>query len=354
MDSKKILAIVAVVIIALGAVVAAVIISQNSQKDDLSVVYLQKNGYETQMVAESKDFFGDYGLNVKGETITGSGQDAVNKLLAGTVDIAATGHGPVANTFIKYPDDLVILCGVNHYTGGQVWVTNVDAIVAYDPALDNKTAVRDSFDTASSHGADPIKFGLQQGATTESEFKKWLKAMGMENDYADFGESATGKYIELVNYKANQLVSNLQTGIIDGMAASQPYPMKALELDGVKKIGSNADVGSYDLAMYITTKKIYDEKKDLLERFIKALDKTSKYMADPANLEECKKICNDVINNKDAVDGGFATGVWKMDWSDAMATTLQKTCKSKGSDTITVEMCKEKCPFLELIASLDS
>ena len=348
-----ILAIAAIAIVAVAAVSVVVVASDRDSSEDgeLSVVYLKKNGYETEMVAEEKGFFKDFGLNVKGETVTGSGQDAVNKLIAGTVDIAATGQGPVANTLHQYADDLVILCGVNDSTGGQVWVAKIGGLVAYDRSTDNKAEVLDSFKTVSEDGAHPIKLGVQKGATTESEVKGWLKAMGIP--FNDFDADDSGKYVNLVNYKANTLVSTLATDTIDAMAASQPYPTMALStVDGSYKLGSNADVDSHDVAMYITTKKVYDEKKELLEKFIKGLDKASKYMADPANTEECKKIVNDVINDKDAVDGAFAIAQWKTAWTDSMANTLLKTCTKKGYTEVTLDICKEKCPFRDLLASL--
>ena len=349
MDSKKILAIVAVAIIAVGTVVAVVMLT-NNEKGDLSVAYLQKNGYETQMVAQSKGYFGDYGLNVTGVTVTGSGQDAVNKLLAGEVDIAATGQGPVANTFHNYSDDLVVLCGVNHSTGGQVWVTTNPNLVAYNKATDNQAEVLASFATESDNGANPIKFGCQQDATTASEFKGWLKAMGIK--FVDFDNDPTGEeYVQLVHYKANTLVATLAAGTIDGMAASQPFPAKALStVANARQIGTNADVDSYDLSMYITTKKVYDEKKDLLEKFLKALNKASKFMADEKNLEECITICNAEINNEDAVKEAFKIAVWKTAWSDDMANTLFKTCEKKKYTEITLQMCKDKCPFTDVLS----
>lgn len=353
MDSKKIFAIGAAVVVAVAAIGIAIVVLNNnngSENGELSVVYLKKNGYETEMVAEKKGFFGDFGLTVKGQTVTGSGQDAVNMLLAGSVDIAATGQGPVANTLHNYSDDLVIICGVNHSTGGQVIVAKIPGLVAYDKATDNKAAVKDSFAAVSSDGADPIKIGVQQGATTESELKGWLKAMGIP--FNDFDKNDDGKYVKLVNYKANTLVSTLAAGTIDAMAASQPFPTQALEIDGVYQIGTNADVDSYDCSMYITTKKVYDEKKDLIEKFIKGLDKTSKYMADPANTAECKQIVNDVINDQGAVDGAFAIAQWKTAWTDDMANTLLKTCTKKGYTEVTLDTCKEKCPFRELLAGL--
>lgn len=352
MDSKKIFAIIAVIVIALGAVVAVVIVQNNNEKYDLSVAYLEKNSYETQMVADSKGFFDDSGVKVKGVTVTGSGQDAVNKLLAGEVDIAATGQGPVANTFHNYADDLVVICGVNHSTGGQVWVAKIAGLTPYDSSTDNKAAVKESFKTVSGDGANPIKFGLQQDATTASEFKGWLKAMDIP--FIDFDATpAGGEYVKLVHYKANTLAPTLAAGTIDAMAASQPFPSKALStVSGTYQIGSNADVNSYDLSMYITTKKVYDEKKELIEKFISGLDKASKYMANAENKDECIEICNNVINNRDAVVEAFKIAKWKTDWSDDMANTLYKTCTKKKYTEITLDMCKDKCLFKDYIATL--
>ena len=353
MDSKKILVIVAVVII-IGAAAGIVLMTMNKDDGaDLKVSYLKKNGYETFMVAENKGYFGDAGIKVEGVPVTGSGQDAVNLLLSGDVDIAATGQGPVASTLNSYLDDTVIVCGVNYSTGGQVWVSAKDTgLVAYNKDSVNKAAVKTSFSDFVTNNGRAVKLGVQQGATTESEVKSWLKAM--EVSFANFGDPAAGKMVELVNLKANQLVSAMSTGDIDVLAASQPYPSKALsDIPDSYKLGSNADTNSYDVACYITTKKVYDEKKDLIEKFIKGLDTASKYMADPANQEECVNICTDVIGtSKETVQAAFDIAQWKVDWSDGMANMLFKTCTKKGFTAVTAEDCSNKCLFKEYIATL--
>ena len=347
MDSKKILVIAVIAIVAVAGVAVAIFAMQNNgQAGELKVAYLKKNSYETEMVAENKNFFD--GIKVTGVPVTGSGQQSVNALLAEEVDIAATGQGPVANAMHTNPDDIVIVCGVNHSTGGQVWVTKTDlGIVTYDKSTDNKTAVKASFETAASTLGHAIKFGIQKGATTESEFKGWLKFMDI--DFIDFGDAATdGKPVKLIDLQANTLVTTMSTtNDIDTMAASQPFPSQALsKISGSKMIGSNADNGSYDLSMYITTKKVYNEKKDLIEKFVEGLKKTSEYMADAKNTDECKQICVDVIgeSSKAAVDEAFKIADWKTDWSDEMANTLFKTCEKKKYTEITLEKCKD-CPF---------
>ena len=355
MDSKKILVLVVVAIVAVAA--AGIVIASMNKGDEgsLKVSYLKKVGYETQMIGDEKGFFKEAGINVESIPVTGSGQDAVNLLLSGDVDIAATGEGPVATTLNKYLDNTVIVCGVNLYTGGHVWVSKPGTgLVAYDKTLKNKEAVLDSFKTASDDGASPLKVGVQKGSTTESEFKGWLKAMGITfNDYAD---ETPGKYVRLIDLKAGTLVSAMATGDIDMLAASQPYPSQALsQISGSFKVGTNADVDSYSVAVYITTKDVYDQKKGLIEKFIKGLDLASKWMADPANKEECVNICADIIGGADAkntVQSAYEISEWKVAWSDKMANTLYKTCQKKGFTSITEEICSDKCLFKEYIASL--
>lgn len=355
MDSKKIL-VIAVVAIVAAAAIGIVLININKNDDgELKVSYLKKNGYETQMVADEKGFFKQAGVNVNSIPVTGSGQDAVNLLLSGDVDIAATGEGPVANTLKNYPDDTVIVCGANIYTGGHVWVSKSGTgLVTYTKSPDNKTSVFNSFKDASGSGATPVKIGVQQGSTTESELKSWIKAMGLNDYYNDFGESGGGKYITLVNLKANTLVSALSTGDIDVLAASQPYPSQALaQIPDSYSIGSNADIDSYSVACYITTKEVYNEKKELIEKFIKGIDIASKYMVD--NREECVNICAEVIGGADAkstVESAFDIAHWKAAWSDDMAETLYKTCQKKKIDSVTLEDCKDKCLFLDYMATL--
>ena len=351
MDSKKILAICVVIVVVAASAGIAFAVLNKGDNPTLKVSYLKKNGYETLMVAEDKGFFGQAGLSVESIAVTGSGQDAVNALLAGQVDIAATGHGPVANTLNTYLDKTVIICGVNHSTGGQVWVSKTGTgIVPYDGT--NKEAVKTSFDTFLSEKGRPVYLGVQKGATTESEIKLWLKTMDVQ--FADFDASTDGKTVKLVDAKkANMLITMMNANEIDVMAASQPFPANALaNIKDSYVIGSNADTKSYDLACYITTKAIYDEKKDAIEKFIKGLDIASKYMADSKNTDECIDICTKVIGTeRDTVKSAFDIADWKVAWSDAMVDTLYKTCDKKGY-SVTKDDCRDKCLFRDFIATL--
>lgn len=149
----------------------------------LSIAYLNKAGYEDIIVGDKQGYFVEAGPEVTLHAVTGSGQQSVEALLAGSVDIAATGQGPVADAIKQYGDDIVVLACSNCYTGGQVIVagpgmTGDAQIVAYDKAKDNKGEVKTSFESAAQALGGTVKIGVQKGATTESELKSWLKAMG--------------------------------------------------------------------------------------------------------------------------------------------------------------------------------
>lgn len=77
--------------------------------EPVSVAYLNKAGYETIIVADKKGCFDAAPMDVELLTVSGSGQQSVEALLAGSADIAATGQGPVADALGQYGDDIVVL-----------------------------------------------------------------------------------------------------------------------------------------------------------------------------------------------------------------------------------------------------
>ena len=315
----------------------------------ISVSYLNKAGYEDIIVADKQGYYKDCGTEVTLLPVTGSGQQSVEALLAGQSDIAATGQGPVADAIKQYGDDIVVLAGTNISTGGQVWIagaglTGDKAITPYDPATDNKAAVKASFEAAAAANGGTIRCGVQQGATTESEFKKWLKAFDIS--FNDFGAEGNGT-ITLVDLKANTIPTALATGNdIDMMAASQPYPDTALaSIKDSYKIGSNSDVNSYAVACLITTKKVFAEKEDSIKAFLEAEKKSVDFMN--SNADEAIKICAESIGTDEAgVKAQFDIANFKVDMSDQMIATLQKACKGKEVE-ITEDQLKAQMPLIE-------
>ena len=319
--------------------------SSASSETPIAVSYLNKAGYEDIIVADNQGF---YGSNVTLLPVTGSGQQSVEALLAGQSDIAATGQGPVADAIKQYGDDIVVLAGTNISTGGQVWVAGASmtgdaAITPYDTAADNKAEVKASFEAAAAAKGGTIRCGIQQGATTESEFKKWLKAFDIS--FNDFGAEGDGT-VTLVDLKANTIPTALSTGEdIDIMAASQPYPDTALaSIEGAYKIGDNADIKSYSVMCLITTKEVYAEKEDAIKEFLEAEKMACDFMNDSA--DEAIKICADSIGtDEESVKAQFDIANFKVDLSDQMVSTLAKACKGKEVD-ITEDQLKEQMPLI--------
>lgn len=351
MDSNRIMALVVVGILVAAAAGGVYWYMNDSEDYDLSVVYLNKATYETQMIANEKGFFSEAEVRIKNLVVSGSGADTVNALLAGSADIAATGEGPVASAIENYGDDIVVLCNVNKSTGGQVWVAGPhleSKFVLYDKDTDNKVEVADSWAAAAADIGRVLKLGVQKGATTESALKSWLEFMGIL--YADFDSPADGKTVQLVNIPANQLVSVLAPDgeriELDLMAASQPYPSNAVDLiTGSEEVGNSSDNDVYGISCYITTKSIYEEKYEKILKFLNALKSATDYMRDPANTDECVSICKGIIGaSEETVRAIFDTGYFRVSWDEDAAKALYDTAQSKGYAAISLAVCEAACP----------
>lgn len=334
--------------------------SQAEPQEDLapiSVAYLNKASYETIIIADQKGFFDECDAEVELLTVTGSGQQSVEALLAGSADIAATGQGPVADALGQYPDDIIVLCGTNCNTDSQVIVagpamTGDKQIIAYDKGAKNEAEVKASFESAAAALGHPVRLGVQKGATTESSVKSWLDKMGVS--YNDFGVEGEG-VVSLVDVKANTLPTVLATGTdIDMMAASQPFPDTAIaNVEGAYRVGSNADTNSYDVACYITTKDIYAEKEGSIKAFLAALDKTTDYMADEKNTEECVQICADTIGaDVSTVESAFKLADWDTALTDTMIESIQKAASKKGYENIDADAIKAASPLMDWVNEL--
>lgn len=344
---------VAALSLALAAGCSGTPAKEKADYEPISVAYLNKASYEDIIVADNQGFYDDCGPEVTLHVVTGSGQQSVEALLGGTVDIAATGHGPAANAVKEYGDDIIILAGTNCATGGQVWVagpgmTGDKQIVAYDRASDNKAEVKASIEKAAASNGGTIRCGVQKGATTESELKAWLKAMGIS--FNDFGTQGEG-VVTLVDVKANTLPTVLATGKdIDMMAASQPYPDTAVaQIEGAYKIGDSSNIDSYAVSCLITTREIYEQKEESIKAFLEAEKMAVDFMNE--NPDEAIKICAESIGTDEAsVAAAFEVADFKVTLSDQMIQTLQATCAKKGAD-VTTEQLKAQMPLIEWLNS---
>lgn len=334
--------------------------NQGASRDlaPLSLAYLNKAGYETIITADAEGFFTDGAVDVELMPVSGSGQQSVEALLAGTADIAATGQGPVANAIGQYGEDIVVLCGTNCNTDSQIIVagpalSGAAQITPYDKASKNETDVKNSFVQAKQSLGHPIRIGVQQGATTESALRSWLKKMDISLN--EFGAEGDG-IVTLVDVKANTLSTVLATGDdIDMMAASQPYPDTTLEhVVGSYRVGSNADTNSYDVACYITTKKVFEEKEDSIKAFIEDLKRTTDYLSDEANTDAAIDACAESMGaDRATVVAAFKVAEWKTTLSDTMITSITKAA-AKNYPDVTEETVRACCPLIDWLDDLNA
>ncbi len=331
--------------------------AQSEELAPVSLAYLNKAGYETIIVADEQGFFADGDVDVELLPVSGSGQQSVEALLAGSADIAATGQGPVANAIGEYGDEIVVLCGTNCNTDSQVIVagpamTGDAQIVAYDKSAKNEAAVAESFQNAAVALGHPVRIGVQQGATTESALRSWLKKMNITLN--EFGTEGDGM-VTLVDVKANTLPTVLATGDdIDMMAASQPYPDTAVaNVQGAYKVGSNADTDSYDMAAYITTKTIFQEKEASIKAFIEDLKRTTDYMSDANNEAAAIQACASSMGaDTETVAAAFKVADWKTTLSDTMIQSIQKA-GAKNYPNMTAEDVRACCPLIDWLNELN-
>lgn len=333
--------------------------SSTASKDlqPISLAYLNKAGYETIIAADAEGIFADGAVPVELLPVSGSGQQSVEALLAGSADIAATGQGPVANAIGEYGEDIVVLCGTNCNTDSQVIVagpamTGEAQIVAYDKAAANEADVKASFEAAAAVLGHPVLIGVQQGATTESALRSWLKKMGVSVN--EFGEEDEGT-VTLVDVKANTLPTVLATGEdIDMMAASQPYPDTAVaSVEGAYRVGSNADTDSYDVACYITTKDIYEQKEASIKAFIEDLKAATDYLSDKANEEAAIDACAESMGaDRETVVAAFEVADWKTTMSDTMIQSIVKAA-AKNYPDVTEETVRACCPLIDWLDELN-
>lgn len=334
---------------------ASSIASQELQP--ISLAYLNKAGYETVIAADAEGIFAEGAVPVELLPVSGSGQQAVEALLAGSADIAATGQGPVANAIGEYGEDIVVLCGTNCNTDSQVIVagpalTGDTQIVAYDKAAGNEADVKASFESAAAALGHPVRVGVQQGATTESALRSWLKKMDVSVN--EFGEEGEGT-VSLVDVKANTLPTVLATGDdIDMMAASQPYPDTAVaSVEGAYRVGSNADTDSYDVACYITTKAIYEQKEASIKAFIEDLKAATDYLSDEANEQAAIDACAESMGaDRETVVAAFEVADWKTAMSDTMIKSIVKAA-AKNYPDVTEETVRACCPLIDWLDELN-
>lgn len=331
MDTKKWLAVIVVAVLAVAAV--GIYFLWEKDDDSLKVVYLNKGGYETIMVAQDKGFFNELDYDVEHLQVSGSGQDAVNALLAGSADIAVTGDGPAINTLHAYGDDVVILCSYNIDVGGHVWVAKPGSGISDS---NDKQTVADSMKGK--------KAGVIEGSTTQSIFNRWCAAYGLSTAGGGDGLSIQ-KFTD-----GNALLAAFAAGTIDVLAASEPYPTTAISHGGYK-VGSSADINVNAVCVLMTTKAKYDANEQKMKDFVTAMYKATDYMND--NRDECIQLCSSKIGWSVADQtSAFDRTTFKVSFDDLVLASLFAAASAKSYSELTEAALTASCPLKPYLDTL--
>jgi len=340
MEKKtRLLAVGAVAIVIAAALGAAYVLG--SEDDSLSVAYLNKSSYEALIVADKKGFFNELDFEVTKHLVTGSGQDAVNALIAGSADIAATGEGPAINALNKYGDEIVVLCSYDISTGAHVWVAQ-KSLIGNGIDVDGKEPQEIAEDLKGSN----YKVGVIEKSSTEAMFKRWCDNFGVTYN------TTAGSDLQLEYLDGKTLTSAFGTKAIDILVGSQPYPATVMESAGGVKIGSSEDIEVYSTCVLVTTKAMYENKTEQMKAFVAAIKKSTDFMN--ANRTEAIGICASSIGWSEAAQAAsFAGSTPKVAFNDTVVDIMYSVSEGKKFDaTVTREMISASCPLKEYIDEL--
>ncbi len=372
MDSKKILVIVIAAIVVIGGVTAVVVSNNNNggdkEKETISIAYLNL-GYYPFMVGFEKGYFNNLDFNVKPVVVTGSGQDAVNAVLAGDATMAATGDAPFINTLGKYPDKLV---GLTQYTqssgslAGHIWIANnslkgsLDAIEKdADGVVSNSatTAAQIKEITANKEGSGKdgtFSIGVINGSTTHTNIRKWCLSNDLTYDEGALEDSLkTGVDVHIIQVPKGSDASVLITYLekVDALATNKTLNGNIMSAigDKVYAFGDSSALSGTSYSVLCTTQANYDKYKDQMIQVLEVLKEIEEWIKN--NVEEASKICADLSNDKAEtiaknINGANYKVIW--DTNEKNYESWVQTAKINGYD-ISVETFINACPCKDTI-----
>ena len=371
MDSKKIMAIGAVIIIVAAAGGAIAWSNNKGDGDDgISIAYLNLNSYMPFIVGFSDGWFDDLGFDVKPVVVTGSGQAAVDALIGGSATIAATGDGPFAKAVGKYQDTDNKMVGLCQYTqasvAGHTWIVKesntygalggngVDAMHKTDGVVDNSLVVADQIKRISEAGEGRSESNhmfsvmVNKGSTTETVLMKWCISNNIT--YTTDETKEADMYIYGVpNATTDILVSGLDD--FDAVACNDSYHAQIVSrISGIKDISDVSALNEASYSVLCTTTSNYEEHSEKIMKVLEVLKKINEWME--ANETEAMKTVARIIDNDEGKYGTYVKTfdstkhkvVWETDKLNSWVLTARI-----ANYTVTEQTFVESCPVRDTI-----
>lgn len=299
-----------------AAALPFVALSNTASAQDLVVGAAGNPGGLAVFVAQEKGFFAKNGVDVKVE-IRNTGSELSKGLRAGEFDFA-----PAA--FTNLPAALergLDVRGIVGYVGAAYEKPTADAVVAL--VASGSSGINSVADLKGK------KVGVTFGSTGDLWLLEALKEAGL-----------TANDIDRVNTRPPGLVSVLDTGGVDAIAAWEPFVTQTMnKVSGSKLVKRGGDLVCFCAYLHGNPERVYKDEK-ATQAFVDAIAQAAAYVRDPANNDEVVEIASRFVNNsKEEIRAGL--DFWQYD-----PRIGENTAKAfEGSVKRLISQKKMKKPF---------
>jgi ABC-type nitrate/sulfonate/bicarbonate transport system substrate-binding protein len=285
MESKKILAILAVVIVVIAGIGIGVSVmnkGDSTAKDTLSIGIANKNGYDPLIYALEAGYFEDEGLEVTVKWDENGGLTTA-ALLAGQVDMTNAGTTPVINAVHKSSNIKVVASNCFDKIGKSSMTVIALKTQVDDGSLNLGNLKGSFFDASGNYNGKTIGMAYASGYSSSwLKFVQWeAKAEGLTDAQVtilttlngaggaimDLGEASTGVTNLL---SVSPTVSIVIGGSDIDVVGNYPDKLAYLQ-EPSEYLTEGSAVGG----VYIVSEKAYNEKKSAIEKALRAIKKAA-------------------------------------------------------------------------------
>ncbi len=294
MKQKVVLLAVGILLIFIGAVCAYTILN-STPKNMITFVYSNKVNYEPMIIATEKKYFEDEGLDIKVATVVG-GIQAAEALATGSADAAAMGDAPAIMLMSKNIPVKIVA----RYGGGD----KIHRLVALHNII-------------SPEGLEGKRIGLQLGSSTHGGFMLWASANNVDMSK-----------VHIVALNPLDMPDALNTGQIDAMAGSEPWPtnVETLCRDKVYELADFSGLGNTFPHVLVVTERLIEKNPQAAEGLIRAIHRSVEYIKN--NPDGAAEITSKYIGLPKKIQKRCTNRlVWQIGWEDQDLQSMHITAK---------------------------
>jgi NitT/TauT family transport system substrate-binding protein len=264
-----------------------------SQPDRIRLVYSNKVNYEPLILATSKGFFEDEGLNVQVHTVVG-GIVAAEAIATGSADIGAMGDAPAIIVTSRANEAKIIA----RYGSGE--------------GMHRIISQKDITDPMQLTGK---KIGLQLGSSTHGAFLLWT-----EKNNLDINS------LTIVSLHPFDMPDAMYTGQIDAIAGSEPWPtnVKARCGERVRELSSSEGLGNSFPHVIVASRKLLISNPDAVKKIIRAVRRAVTYINENFN-ESAEIIAKHTGLSPEIQKTCMARLIWSVGFDSSDLESMNKT-----------------------------